>query len=70
MKKNKDIGWEKKDNNVGSDGNYDDTLIKNQINILNDKVNKLDEEADIKYATKEYVDDEIRKIELIPGEQG
>ena len=48
MKKNKDIGWEKKDNNVGSDGNYDDTL----------------------YATKEYVDDEIRKIELIPGEQG
>ena len=69
-KNNKDIGWEKKDNNVGSDGNYDDTLIKNQIIILNDKVNKLDEEADIKYATKEYVDDEIRKIELIPGEKG
>ena len=52
MKKNKDIGWEKKDNNVGSDGNYDDTLIKNQISILNNKVNKLDEETDLQLEQK------------------
>lgn len=41
---NKDIGWEKNYNNVGSDGNYDDTLIKNQISTLNNKVNKVSEE--------------------------
>ena len=30
-----------------------------------------DGEVDLSaYATKEYVDDEIRKIELIPGEKG
>ena len=41
---NKDIGWEKNYNNVGSDGNYDDTLIKNQISTLNNKVNEVSEE--------------------------
>ena len=45
---NKDIGWEKNYNNVGSDGNYDDTLIKNQISTLNNKVNELDEETEQK----------------------
>ena len=49
-KNNKDIGWERV-NNVGSDGNYDDTLIKNQISTLNNKVNKLDEEI------KEHLDE-------------
>ena len=41
---NKDIGWEKNYNNVGSDGNYDDTLIKNQISTLDNKINKVSEE--------------------------
>ena len=45
---NKYIGWEKNNNNVASDGNYDDTLIKNQISILNNKVNELDEETEQK----------------------
>ena len=45
---NKDIGWEKNNNNVASDGNYDDTLIKNQISALNNKVNELDEETEQK----------------------
>lgn len=34
---NKDIGWKKKENN-GSNGSYDDSLIKNQINALNKKI--------------------------------
>ena len=49
---NKNIGWEKKNNNVASDGNYDDTLIKNQISALNNKVNKLDEETDLQLEQK------------------
>lgn len=40
---NKDIGWERPEGNSG-DGNYDDTLIKNQISTLNNKVNKVSEE--------------------------
>ena len=35
---NKNIGWKKKNN--GSNGSYDDTLIKNQINILDDKIDE------------------------------
>jgi hypothetical protein len=49
---NKDIGWEKKNNNVSSDGNYDDSLIKNQISTLNNKVNKLDEETNLQLEQK------------------
>lgn len=65
-KNNKDIGWEKKNNNVGSDGNYDDTLIKNQISILNNKVNELDEETNLQLEQKandlmEYIENEINR---------
>ena len=38
---NKDIGWKKKNNS--SNGSYDDSLIKNQINVLD---NKIDEEIE------------------------
>ena len=51
-KNNKDIGWEKKNNNVASDGNYDDTLIKNQISALNNKVNNLNEETNLQLEQK------------------
>ena len=39
---NKDIGWKKKENN-NNNGSYDDSSIKNQINILD---NKIDEEIE------------------------
>ena len=39
---NKHIGWKKKENS-SSNGSYDDSLIKNQISILN---NKIDEEIE------------------------
>ena len=39
---NKDIGWKKKNN--GSNGSYDDSLIKNQINILDDKIDDKQDE--------------------------
>ena len=35
---NKDIGWKKKENNNSSNGSYDDSLIKNQINVLDKKI--------------------------------
>ena len=37
---NKDIGWKKKNN--GSNGSYDDSLIKNQISILDNKIDNID----------------------------
>lgn len=36
---NKNIGWKKKENNNGS--NYDDSLIKNQINILDEEIEEV-----------------------------
>ena len=42
-KNNTDIGWEKPKGN-GGNGSYDDSLIKNQISTLNNKINKVEEE--------------------------
>ena len=41
---NKDIGWKKKNNN-SSNGSYDDSLIKNQINVLDKKIDEEIEEV-------------------------
>ena len=54
---NKDIGWKKKNN--GSNGSYDDSLIKNQINTLDNKIDELNNKD---LATKEYVDDAISTV--------
>lgn len=43
---NKDIGWKKKNNN-SSNGSYDDSLIKNQINILDKKIEDKQNELDV-----------------------
>ena len=45
---NKDIGWKKKNNS--SNGSYDDSLIKNQINILDNKIDEEIEEVDTQLA--------------------
>ena len=48
---NKNIGWKKKENN-GSNGSYDDSLIKNQINILDNKIDEEIEEVNSQLAHK------------------
>ena len=45
---NKDIGWKKKESNNGN--NYDDSLIKNQISILDDKIDEEIEEVNSQLA--------------------
>ena len=54
---NKDIGWKKK--NSSSNGSYDDSLIKNQINILDNKIDEEIEEVNSQLAHNENLNEEM-----------
>ena len=55
----KDIGWKKKNNS--SNGSYDDSLIKNQIGILDKKIDEEIEEVNSQLAQKANDDTVIKR---------
>ena len=54
---NKNIGWKKK--NSSSNGSYDDSSIKNQINILDNKIDEEIEEVNTQLAHNENLNEEM-----------